>query len=332
MTKNVWSITLEDSLHTIEFERGVWSTKHTIRVDGQVVHEGRSYATDFGTDDSFQIGKHACTVHTRTHWTKIDYDLSIDGLSITTGQPASLRVPLPKWAWIFIVACIAVPIITLGGALAGAIGFGGAYVCLDIARRSAWQTRRRVVVSAGVTLLCYALLVLLLVTTTNVRTLFSAGQTAWQEFTSTAGGYSIVMPGKPIEQKQAVDTTGGSVDLYSASIDNQSGSYIAMYADYPANAVGQSDPQKLLDGSRDGAVANSGGTLVSEQKLLLNNNPGREIQVSVPAQNGQAAVLIVDRYFLVGQRLYQTMAIIPNSQQVSADARKFLDSFKLLKQ
>ncbi len=331
MTKHVWSINLEDGSHTIEFERGVWSTKHTIRVDGQVVYQGRSYATDFGTDDSFQIGPHACTVHTRTIWTKVEYDLSIDGLSITTGQPVAPRVPLPKWAWLFMIACMAIPLITLGGALAGAIGFGGAYVCLDIARRSTWQPRRRAAISAGVTLTCYALLVLVLVTTTNARTLFSAGQTGWQEFRSTAGGYSIVMPGKPIEQKQTVDTSGGSVDLYSASIDNQSGSYIAMYADYPASAVGQSDPQKLLDSSRDGAVANSGGTLVSEQKLLLNNNPGREIQVSVPAQNGQAAVLIVDRYFLVGQRLYQTMAIIPNGQQVSAEAQKFLDSFKLLK-
>lgn len=329
MTKNVWSINLDDGSHTVEFERGLWSIKHTIRVDGQVAYQGRSYATDFGTDDSFQIGAQTCTVHTRSHWTKTEYDLSIAGLSITTGQPVAPRVPLPKWAWIFIVACVAIPLITLGGTLASAIGFGGAYVCLDIARRETWQPKRRVAAVAGVTLLCYALLAWLLVTSANQRTIFSAGQTGWQEFISTAGGYSIALPGKPIEQISEAQTAVGSEKIYSLS--DPSGNSIVSYFDYPIDILTKSNPQELLDERRTELLASSQGTLVSEQRLAFDNYPGREIQVSIPAQNGQPAVLLVDRYFLVGARLYQTLAIIPNGPPVSAAAQKFLDSFKLLK-
>lgn len=326
----MWTVQLEDGQHAIELEHGPFSARQTVSIDGQVAEHGQISFIDFGGDYPFKIGQHAAQLHARFGWVRYHYDVSIDGVSLETGQPVMPLLPLPRWALILIAVCLFIPLFTLGGALPAAIGLTGAYVCAVIARRPNWTAARRAGLSIGVTVACWGLLLVFLNTVLNGRTLFNA-EAAWREFTSTDGGYSISMPGNPIEQTQSVDTAAGSVDLHSVSLDDRTGTYIAMYSDFPANVVQQSDPQALLDASRDGAVANSKGQLINDRKISTDQFPGREIQVSVPADIGQSASLIVDRYYLVDQRLYQTMVIMQNAQAPSNDALKFLDSFKLLK-
>jgi hypothetical protein len=58
---------------------------------------------------------------------------------------------LPGWSWLFVAACFAIPILSLGGAIPGALGFGAAAGCASIAKRPAWETSTRVVVCAAIT-------------------------------------------------------------------------------------------------------------------------------------------------------------------------------------
>lgn len=55
---------------------------------------------------------------------------------------------LPPWAWPFIVASFAIPVISLGGAIPGALGFGAAAGCASVAKKPEWETLPRVVVCA----------------------------------------------------------------------------------------------------------------------------------------------------------------------------------------
>jgi hypothetical protein len=55
---------------------------------------------------------------------------------------------LPPWAWPFIVASFAIPVISLGGAIPGALGFGAAAGCASVAKKPDWETLPRVVVCA----------------------------------------------------------------------------------------------------------------------------------------------------------------------------------------
>lgn len=57
---------------------------------------------------------------------------------------------LPGWAWPFIVACFAIPLITVGGALPTGLGFGAAAGCASVAKKAEWETMPRVIACAGI--------------------------------------------------------------------------------------------------------------------------------------------------------------------------------------
>lgn len=71
------------------------------------------------------------------------------------------KPPIPPWAWLFALACIAIPIISVGGAIPGAIGGGGAAGCVGIARDTKISFSNRILICVGITGLCWALFLLL---------------------------------------------------------------------------------------------------------------------------------------------------------------------------
>lgn len=69
------------------------------------------------------------------------------------------KKPIPGWAWVFAVACGVIPVLTLGGAIPGAIGFGGAAGCVGVARDDSRSLGVRVGICTGITLACWILFV-----------------------------------------------------------------------------------------------------------------------------------------------------------------------------
>jgi hypothetical protein len=76
-------------------------------------------------------------------------------------QETDKKPPIPLWAWIFAVTCGIIPFVTLGGAIPGAIGFGGAGGCIGIGRKASLPMALRVTVCAVITVVCWALLIAL---------------------------------------------------------------------------------------------------------------------------------------------------------------------------
>lgn len=66
--------------------------------------------------------------------------------------------PIPAWAWIFAVMCGAIPLVTLGGAIPAAIGFGGAGGCIGLARNPELNIAVRVGGCIAITAICWGLL------------------------------------------------------------------------------------------------------------------------------------------------------------------------------
>jgi len=85
--------------------------------------------------------------------------------------------------------------------------------------------------------------------------------------------------------------------------------------------VGQ---EGVLDGARDGAVANTQGTLLSELIIEVEGNPGREVKISV---DGGKATSIA-KIFLVGDHLYQAIVVTPRDDAYRPGVRRFLDSVR----
>lgn len=67
-------------------------------------------------------------------------------------QPA-----IPPWAWVFVVACGAIPVVAIGGAIPMALGFGGAGGCIGLARDTKKPLGLRVGGCVAITVLCWAL-------------------------------------------------------------------------------------------------------------------------------------------------------------------------------
>jgi len=315
----------------VEVERGLFSNKRTIRVDGQVVEEGRFSAFDLGGDYTFRLGQQTAVLHSRMNWLNYAYDISIDGRSVLTGQPAVSLLPLPKWAWIFMVACFAIPFVALGGALPVLIGFGGAYSCAVIARQPGLRPALAIGLAAGVTVVSWGLLVLVITTTIGARTLLSPAQSNWQEFKSTSGGFTVQMPGTPKDQAQSVAQATGDLTVHNFTAEDGNNAYIVSYVDFPSGAIAQNEADTILDSTVDGSVSSGKGTLKSKSAITQGGYPGRLAEFTTAANGQVPATSIKAHYYLVKDRLYQVLAVAP-LDRLPAEADKFLDSFKLLAQ
>jgi hypothetical protein len=89
MAVKMWTVNLDGVEHKIELEHGTFSGKRVIKLDGQVIEESQKLM-DSGTDHFFKIRDHLCAVHIHTGGLKFRYDLSINGISVETGQPTKL--------------------------------------------------------------------------------------------------------------------------------------------------------------------------------------------------------------------------------------------------
>jgi len=145
----------------------------------------------------------------------------------------------------------------------------------------------------------------------------------WKDFSSTEGGFAILMPGEPAQSTETVKTAAGDMSMHIYMLELKNSAYGVIYTDMPS--MFQQMPNaadKLLDGGRDGAVAQMKGKLVSEQAISIGRHPGRELHID------SDRAVIVARIFLVDLRLYQVLAILPKGQSPTDDTTKFLDSFR----
>ena len=262
-------------------------------------------------------------------WLNYVYDISIAGRSVLSGQPVASLQPVPKWAWIFIVACFAIPIVALGGALPVLIGFAGAYLCVVIARRPGMHTGVSVGLTAGVTVVSWGLFVLLIATTVGMRTLLTPAQVTWQEFKSVPGGFTVQMPGTPKDQTQSVAQATGDLTLHNFTVEDGNNAYIVSYVDFPADDFARSDADTVLDSTVNGSVSSGKGALSSKSTITLGGYPGRLAEFTTAANGQLPATSVKGHYYLVKERLYQVLAIAPQGK-LPAEADKFLSSFKLL--
>src|SRR5262249_17770718 len=69
--------------------------------------------------------------------------------------PGSAADPVPTWAWPFMLACVAIPVISLGGALPAGIAGAGVSGVLSAARASRWSPAMRVAACALIMAACW---------------------------------------------------------------------------------------------------------------------------------------------------------------------------------
>lgn len=110
----------------------------------------------------------------------------------------------------------------------------------------------------------------------------NAQQPAWKEFTSTEGGFSVLMPDVPAPNKLTVNTASGVKETNTFWLnDKNSNEYIVAYSKYQKTNSKEVSTDKLFDNIRN-ALLLVYGKLLSETAITLDGHSGREIAVERP--------------------------------------------------
>lgn len=147
------------------------------------------------------------------------------------------------------------------------------------------------------------------------------------EFTSPAGNFRILLPGKPQYEKTTVGDA--KEEQHQFKIGSAQGAYLVSYQENPNLRGSSLEARKAaLQSGRDRLLRTFQGKLIENKELVLGKtHPGLGFRLTIPAANGEARC----RFFMVGARLYQIMAIGMPEFVTSDRATQVLASFRMLK-
>src|SRR5215470_3873813 len=153
---------------------------------------------------------------------------------------------------------------------------------------------------------------------------------AWQEFKHEAGNFVVMMPGKPLEMSQTLESEIGKIPIYFFTAQGGTLNYVAMYAEYPISIDTSEAAKTSLDNARDLLLSKRNGKLISEADISFGKYPGRELKAKI---DGGA---LRSRTYIVNERMYIVMALAPGDDtSKQLDSKKvddFLGSFKFLRE
>jgi hypothetical protein len=152
-----------------------------------------------------------------------------------------------------------------------------------------------------------------------------SGRTRWHTIERPSDGFKVDLPaeGKDI-QVPAYNETGGQepVKMVFANPDGDT-TYALSWEDNPPVARVSHSPEQTLNMARDGMLARTQTTLVSESHNMQYGN----LSLDVLARNTGGGILNA-RLIYAGNRLYILMAVFPSEEvRRERDVKRFFDSF-----
>ena len=138
----------------------------------------------------------------------------------------------------------------------------------------------------------------------------------WAKFEPEGAGFSVLMPGKPVE---AIDKRR-TFTLHSFAVTMGRGTYIASYSDYTPDA--KLDPNTALIKNRDKFNQSFEAKLISSREITVDGHTGLEFISESPAVN------LKSQLFLIGNRLFQTATMVFKDVDETRNVDRFFQSFK----
>ena len=146
----------------------------------------------------------------------------------------------------------------------------------------------------------------------------------WTPFTVKKGGFSVLMPGTPIESPiQTLHTGRGTIYVHVYWCTTPSEVFGVSYAE-PAPGVTSESPREMIASARNGFKNASGGKLLSERQFKYDGKLAAEFEF--PAKGG----ICTSQVFCAKNLCCGLMTVRPRGHGVSEDQRKFIRSFKFI--
>jgi TonB family protein len=150
-----------------------------------------------------------------------------------------------------------------------------------------------------------------------------------KEFSSAEGGFQVFFPKSPKKATEWIEVGRVRVKThtYSATLGS---TYSVMYFDVPHLVEDPKITADLLVGIRNFVLTELKGRLLSDSPILVDNNAGRLLEISLSDGAIAQAMIIV-----AGHRLFRVMAVSDKhateaTQSAETVQRHYLESFKLI--
>lgn len=140
--------------HELTFSQTVFTGKRELEVDGIPVKVKKAGVRDMFCETEYPLVVDGNNLSIIIRGARVD--VILDGKSVITGKEF---IPIPKWSWIFVAACLGILVISGGGAVPGAISFIGATTCISITKLSKINTLFKIILCIAVTVICWGLVV-----------------------------------------------------------------------------------------------------------------------------------------------------------------------------
>ena len=148
-----------------------------------------------------------------------------------------------------------------------------------------------------------------------------------RRFVSLEGRFSISLPNQSSSRKLSIPTPSGNAygDLHEWR--TKEATFAVGYADTPQPITDPDAVKQFFDSATERftkLALSHGGKIATAKKITFDKHPGIEQRADVFTGS------FVQRTYLVSRRIYETVAVLSNSQRDQSAAVGVLDSFKLL--
>jgi hypothetical protein len=159
----------------------------------------------------------------------------------------------------------------------------------------------------------------------------AAQDNAWKEYAYPEDDFAISAPAEPKLDKETIRVVGGTsaAHIYSVAAGDSGAFMVFVYLRHRLDRRGEKEVQ---DQAREGALRSVNGKLTAQSEAAIGIYRGSQIELD--SQHPEIARKnhhIRNRFYVVGRRLYQLMAIAPSGQALPADTDRWFKSFRLVR-
>lgn len=149
-------------------------------------------------------------------------------------------------------------------------------------------------------------------------------------FQSTDGNYRVTFPGEPKVSEETRPTPFGDQTVHVAHFVERRSSFTVAWNVMPKEILQSQSREQFIDRTIENALKAQGWTALETQGVMVGPHAARDIKVEATSLDGGPAGLGWWRMALIGDRLYQLMAIGPKGTGGGELQHDFVRSFALL--
>ncbi len=150
----------------------------------------------------------------------------------------------------------------------------------------------------------------------------------WHEFISEAENLKVMLPSKPMESSEVVESEIGRVPIKTYSAAQPPNNFTVMVAEYPLSFDTEESSKAVIEAGMTAMTAKMKLENLEQKDIVFGKYPGREVRAKL------LTGVMTMRAYVVNNRMYILMVWSDNTSlksPISNDVRQFFDSFGFIK-